>query len=43
MIEESIDTSLAETKDSFSNKNDINSLIEEYERINLEQTDDTEQ
>ena len=43
MTEESIDTSMAETKDSLSFKIDVNQLIEEYERINTEFPDDTDQ
>jgi hypothetical protein len=43
MTEESIDTSMIETKDSFTSKIDVNQLIEEYERINSEFPDDIEE
>jgi hypothetical protein len=43
MMEESIDTSMTETKESITLKIDVNLLIEEYERINIEYPNDTEQ
>jgi hypothetical protein len=43
MTDESIDTSMIETKDSLTFKIDVNQLIEEYERINVEFPDDTDQ
>ncbi len=41
MTEESINTSMVETKDSYASKIDIYQLIEEYEKINLEFPEDT--